>query len=164
MKHLPALNDSEVPGALGALLPGLGGAAMDMVQTVARAMSAVVDETSGAGGGSSGNQTHTDKFVWMKPFALDVNQDSNDGIPGYDADVSGLVLGADDQISAGVRGGWTIGYARTDMDGNDVYEGQSIDIDTYQVGLYARKEDGDVFTTGKVRFGWSNNDSERDIR
>src|SRR5205085_506458 len=39
----------------------------------------------------------------------------------------------------------------------------SLDIDTYQLGLYARKEDGDIFTTGKVRFGWNSNDSTRQV-
>jgi outer membrane autotransporter protein len=159
---ISTLPESQIPGALNALLPGLASAGIDIMPAIMRAMSGVVKEQSGQNGGSSGDPTQNDKFMWMKPFAVNVNQDSDGGVSGYDANIGGVVLGADDQISANTRAGWTIGYAQTNLDGNDAYNGQSLDMNTYQLGLYARKEDGDVFTTGKIRFGWNSNDSSRD--
>jgi len=161
---ISGLEDDQIPGALEELLPTLAGAGVDIVPTIATAMSNIVDMASGLGGRPAGDQTRTDKFVWMKPFALNVEQDTTGGVPGYDANIGGMVLGADDQISAATRAGWMLGYAQTSMDGNDGFNGQSLDIDTYQLGLYARKElEGDAYVSGKFQFGWNNNESERRI-
>jgi outer membrane autotransporter protein len=164
LNAISLLTPGEIPGALEQLVPSLAGAGIDIVPRISEAMTGAIDDLSGIGGSSSGDNTPTDKIAWMKPFAMNVNQDSDGGVPGYNADVSGLVLGMDDQISSDTRAGWNIGYARTDMNGIDGADNQSLDIDTYQLGLYARKElEGDVYTTGKAQFGWNNNDSTRDI-
>jgi outer membrane autotransporter protein len=159
-----ALPPSQIPGALAELVPIFAGAGIDILPTISQEMSGVIDIASGLGGGSSGDNTPTDKFVWMKPFALQSDQDTKDGVPGYTADIQGIMLGADDQISSDTRAGWNFGYAQTNADGKGDLSGQSLDINTYQLGLYARKElEGDAYATGKAQFGWNTSESSRDI-
>jgi outer membrane autotransporter protein len=164
LDNINSLPDSQIPGALEELLPTLAGAGLQILPTIGGAMSNVIDTNSGAGGSPSGDTPRGDRFVWMKPFAMTVNQDSENSVPGYDADIGGLVLGADDEISDGLRAGWSLGYARTNMDGNGGFNHQSLDIDTYQLGLYARKElESDAYATGKISFGYNDNESKRQI-
>lgn len=164
LDEITSLSGDELQGALEELLPTLAGAGLNILPTIGGAMSDVVDTNSGAGGSNSGDSNKTDKFVWMRPFALNINQDTQNGIAGYDANIAGLMLGADDNLSEDLRAGWSLGYARTDMNGNDEFDGQSLDIETWQLGLYARKElEGDAYATGKLQYGWNNNDSERDV-
>jgi outer membrane autotransporter protein len=158
------LPSDQIPGALAELVPVFAGAGIYILPTIANQMSDVIDTASGMGGGSGGDQTPTDRFLWMKPFALQSDQDKKDGVPGYTADIQGLMLGGDDQINSSTRVGWDFGFAQTNADGKEELSGQSLDIDTYQLGLYARKEiEVDTYLTGKIQFGWNRNESSRDI-
>lgn len=165
LNTITQLPEDEITGALEELVPSLAGAGLNILPTVAGVISDVVSDNSEAEGSSSGdNTTPSDKFVWMRPFAMNINQGTSGGVPGFDASITGLAVGANDKISADTRLGWSLAYARTNMDGNDGFDGQSLDIDTYQISLYERKElKSDAFTTGQIAFGWSDNDSKREI-
>jgi outer membrane autotransporter protein len=164
LDEILSLPSDQIPSALEELLPTLAGAGLNILPTIGGAMSGVIDAASGVSGSSSGDSTPNDKFVWMKPFVVNVNQGTQNSVPGYDANISGFLFGADDQLLNDIRAGWSLGYANTEMSGNDGFNGQSLDIDTYQLGLYAKKEfEGASYATGKFQFGWNNNESKREI-
>jgi outer membrane autotransporter protein len=159
-----ALPPGQLANRLAELVPELAGDGIHILPTVARIMSDEVDRSSGAGGSSSGDEERTDKFAWMKVFGTQADQDESDQVPGYVADIDGLILGIDDQISTDIRAGWAIGYAHTNADGKAALDGNSLDIDTYQLGLYAKKElDQNAYLKGQIQFAWNQHDEERDI-
>lgn len=85
-------------------------------------------ETRGAASGDG----VADGQVWIKPFTGKVEQDSVNGISGYDADTNGVVAG----IDASVSPAWRIGVALATAESDVQSRISSVDVDTLQATLY----------------------------
>ncbi len=99
--------------------------------------------------------------IWMMAVNQDAEQDSNQGVGGYDADGKGFSLGYDVQFNDD----WTIGTAVTyaNMDVETKGSSDKTSTDTYQLSLYSSWEKDDYFVDSSLNIGRNKNDSQRII-
>ncbi|NMY51222.1 autotransporter outer membrane beta-barrel domain-containing protein [Pseudomonas sp. WS 5011] len=116
-------------------------------------------------GMSSGDEFYGDRNVWLKPFGSWAGQDDRSGISGFDANTSGIVLGADGTVSDSTRVGVAFAYANSNIDGNSNVAPNSADVDMYQLlGYGSHSLDQNTELNFQVGIGQNNTQGKRDIR
>lgn len=130
-----------------------------------RGTSRVIRERQGQlQGRSSGEGFLGDEQLWMKAFGSWADQDERGGVPGYDADTSGLVLGSDATLSAVDRLGLAFAYARTDVNNDSRVARQSAKVDSFQAMLYGSHDLSEATVLDyQLDAGRHNNEGQRDI-
>lgn len=116
-------------------------------------------------GMSSGDEFYGDRKVWLKPFGSWAEQDDRGGVSGFDANTSGIVLGADGTVSDSTRVGVAFAYANSNIDGNSDVAPNSADVDIYQLlGYGSHSLDQNTELNFQVGIGQNNTQGKRDIR
>ncbi len=115
--------------------------------------------TQGLRGQSSGD-SFKDAGLWMKALGSQVEQDSRDGIEGYDADLSGLAIGADTKVTDQLTLGLAYSYLNSDISADG---GNQADIDGHAITLYSGYEQDAWFLDSSLTLGLNHNDSTRYI-
>lgn len=116
-------------------------------------------------GMSSGDEFYGDRNVWLKPFGSWAEQDDRSSISGFDANTSGIVLGADGTVSDSTRVGVAFAYANSNIDGNSNVAPNSADVDMYQLlGYGSHSLDQNTELNFQVGIGQNNTQGKRDIR
>lgn len=116
-------------------------------------------------GMSSGDEFYGDRNVWLKPFGSWAEQDDRSGVSGFDANTSGIVLGADGTVSDSTRVGVAFAYANSNIDGNSDVAPNSADVDIYQLlGYGSHSLDQNTELNFQVGIGQNNTQGKRDIR
>nr|VFJ94056.1 MAG: outer membrane autotransporter barrel domain-containing protein [Candidatus Kentron sp. LFY] len=113
-------------------------------------------------GVSSGDGAGMAPSSWVKTFGNWINQDSENGVGGYDADIYGFTAGMDAEVAKDFRLGVAFGYANADID-EDTVSGHgakngNADIDHYQVSIYGDYTDEKFYVEGML--GYAQNDHE----
>jgi outer membrane autotransporter protein len=98
---------------------------------------------------------------WMKAFGATSNQDMRDGFSGYDTNTSGLSLGADTRLKSDWVVGGAFTYAKTDVGLNDLRNGDSSDLDTYQLTGYASRDFGAWYLDAMLAYARQQFETER---
>lgn len=98
--------------------------------------------------------------AWVKVLNGDSNQNERGGISGYDADSSGIIIGADGKLNEQTTLGLAFSHVHTDVNGDN---GNDTDVDTNLLTGYAGWENGPVTVLGSLSYGKSENDSKRHI-
>ncbi|WP_150303033.1 autotransporter family protein [Pseudomonas saliphila] len=98
---------------------------------------------------------------WAKTFGNLANQGNINDNLGYDANTYGLVLGYDRPVAENTRAGVNIGYANSNIDGND--SSGETSIDSYQVTGYLNYTPGPWYVQGALTAGVDRYDGERQI-
>ncbi len=133
---VPLTNQQEVSNALSQALPLLTGgntaASRNTLDSINRQVQIRMDEMRGQ---ASGDAVLGDKHFWVKPFGTWTDQDSRQGVSGYDAETYGLALGVDGELNGALRLGLAFAYAKTDIDAKGGAS-QRADIDLYQLSAY----------------------------
>ncbi len=104
-----------------------------------------------------------DKGVWAQLVGNNTGQDERYNVPGYDADVLGLLIGRDHLFSDKLMVGAAMGYvhARADSRGPS---GSFLEIDRYQLTLYAGMNFEDpFFINGSVTLAYNDYENSRKI-
>jgi outer membrane autotransporter protein len=135
----------------------LGAASTRLASNRSGAQYASAGQTGFAAGDGS-----ADSSFWFKPFGNLVSQDSKGGVSGYDADTYGLAVGADTAVSDDVTVGAFVAYSSTDVDG-DGAGNSNVDINSYQVSLYADYTQADYYVEGMVGYARNDSDTTRSI-
>jgi outer membrane autotransporter protein len=86
--------------------------------------------------------------VWFKPFGSIANQNENQGVSGYDAKSWGAMLGAEHNLESLGTVGASFGYARSNLDPDNV--NSRVRLDTYKYSLYGTKN-----LMGQADFSWN---------
>ena len=121
---------AEVLESAGPALAGAQGfSARGASQGATNAISARLAELRGAASGDAFQQN----AVWIKPYLGMAEQDSVNGVDGYDVNTAGFVLGIDGDISDNWRVGVGVASALTDVEGDKA----DLDVETVQLALYA---------------------------
>ncbi|HLA29967.1 MAG TPA: autotransporter outer membrane beta-barrel domain-containing protein [Pseudomonas sp.] len=115
--------------------------------------SAYVDPAQLAGSGRYG--------FWMKAFGSTGNQNMRDGYSGYDASTSGLSLGADTRLKSDWVVGGAFTYAKTNVDLNDLRNGDNSDLDTYQLTGYASRDFGTWYLDAMLAYARQQFETQR---
>ncbi len=120
---------------------------------LADASSAYIDPAQLAGSGRYG--------FWIKAFGASSNQDMRDGYSGYDSNTSGLSLGADTRLESDWVVGGAFSYANTNVDLNDFRDGDSTELDTYQLSGYASRDFGVWYLDAMLAYARQQFDTQR---
>jgi outer membrane autotransporter protein len=157
--------EQEMSNAVSQTLP-LFTAGMNLAANSAlRGVSNVVrSRQASAQGRSSGDAFYGDEKLWLKPFGSWVEQDDRGGVAGYDANIHGLVIGADAAVSETDRLGLAFAYSRSDIDGNSAVSRQSGVVDSYQLVLFGSHNlDAATSFDYQLDVGHHNNEGQRHI-
>ncbi len=104
--------------------------------------------------------------LWLSPVYKSLESDSfdADGVDyGVDADLTGLVLGADFTAESGVRAGGYFNFGSASVDGQGVGDQVSNDADYFGLGLYAGMTFGQMSLVADAGFTQVSNDVEQNI-
>ena len=157
---------NEVGQAVSQLMPGFaGGGAQVALGLAGSSGSQVVSERmSGGQGLSSGDPLFKDRMVWAQPFYSWTDQNERKGVAGYTADSHGLALGADGKVNEQWRIGAALSLAKGEVDGDSPVTRNNLEINTYQVTLYATDQLSKATSLNlQAGFGVNDNDSSRHI-
>lgn len=108
-------------------------------------------------GFASGDSAGMAPNSWIKTFGNWVNQDTENGVNGYDADIYGFAAGMDAEVAKNVRMGLAFGYSNADVDGKGTSNAQA-DMDHYQVALYGDYTDEKFYIEGMLGYAQGDND------
>lgn len=129
-----ALNNLSGPAlstAISQTLPVLTGAAARVTNQTQRAFQHVVGMRL-----DDLRSTEPERRFWMRPFGGVFRQDNFDGVPGYRAKGGGLAAGIDRSISSGLSVGSAFAVSSSSVTGSDDAVPNTLDIRSYQAGLY----------------------------
>ncbi|WP_167376707.1 autotransporter outer membrane beta-barrel domain-containing protein [Pseudomonas guineae] len=99
--------------------------------------------------------------LWMKAFGSSSNQDIRDGYSGYDANTSGFSLGADTRLKNDWIVGGALTYAKTNVGLNDLRNGDSSDLNTYQFTGYASRDFGPWYLDAMLAYARQEFETQR---
>lgn len=130
-----ALNTAPDAAAAASIVqqmgPALSGAVSRAVFAAGSGIGALIDARRDETGAASGDAV-AQNGVWLKTFIGSAEQETVNGIDGFDADNAGFVLGIDGNVSDSWRVGVAVASAQTDADAPS----SSLEIDTLQFTLY----------------------------
>lgn len=157
--------EDEVSDAVSQTLPLLTASADAAIENTLHGVNRIVlARQEAARGLSSGDDFFVDKNIWIKPFGSWADQDDRKGVSGFDADVYGLIGGADAEINSSNRLGVAFAYANSDVDSNSSVAPNSADIDSYQFILYGSHAfDERTEANFQADLGFHNTDGRREI-
>ncbi|WP_186300432.1 autotransporter outer membrane beta-barrel domain-containing protein [Denitromonas ohlonensis] len=81
---------------------------------------------------------------------------------GFEANTSGLTIGADARLSNEWIAGGAFSYGHTDLSQQDYRNGDSSDIDTYQFTAYAGRDFGAWYVDGMLGYAQQQYETKRD--
>ena len=144
------------------LIPGAN--AQTLMSTMHEAAHVVQSHLSEAKGSASGDSMLTDRHFWFKPFGSWADQDSRNGVAGYDARSYGGLFGVDAALNDANLLGFALGYSHSRLDSNSNIAPQDATIKHYQAILYGTHSiDDRTEINYQADLGLSRNDGERDI-
>lgn len=102
--------------------------------------------------------------AWLQIIGMDTWQYERDAVPGYHADMLGLLIGRDHQINDSLFIGIAGGYQQTDVDTKGL-SGSYLDVKRYNATLYGRFDFSDwpVFVNLALTLALNNYDNNRYI-
>lgn len=116
------------------------------------------DRSSSQRAGANSGDALADTGIWMHALTSKANQDTRDGVEGYDADTSGFALGADGKLNDEMTVGLAYSHLTTDID-SDPYS--KVDSSSNSVTAYGNWARDAWFVDSSVIYGASENDSKR---
>ncbi len=104
-----------------------------------------------------------DKGVWIQLLGNNTGQHERYGVPGYDADVIGLLIGRDHIFSDSLMIGAAMGYVHADVESRN-FSGSFLDVKRFQGTLYAGFTFEDPwFINGSLTLAYNDYDNNRKI-
>lgn len=116
------------------------------------------DGMTGVAAGASANGVS----MWFQGYGQSAQQDTRQGIKGYDADTLGAAVGVDSttMISDGVLG-VSVSYGNTNIDGKNVNTTDT-ELDNYGITFYGSRDLGNnMFMNGQIGYAFNNIESAR---
>ncbi len=128
------LGGAALSTAISQTLPILAGAGAQATYATQRALQQVVMTRLDAIHGA--DAPGTERNVWLRPFGAFADQGSLDGVPGYSTSGGGVAAGIDRVLSPDFVLGGVFAYSYTSITGSNDAVPNSLDISTYQLGVY----------------------------
>jgi outer membrane autotransporter protein len=118
-------------------LPVLAGASSMVAAQAQTAFNEVMQSRqSQLRGMSTGEQFAGNRDAWGKAFGGWANQGDINNVSGYKVDGGGSALGVDKQLSTKSNIGFALAYAYSDVKSNSSVAPSSVNVSSYQLGLY----------------------------
>ncbi|MDZ5601178.1 autotransporter outer membrane beta-barrel domain-containing protein [Pseudomonas sp. RP23018S] len=119
---------------------------------------AIQHRASAARSGLSSGDGVADTGVWVQALSSDADQDRRHGVAGYDANTSGIAVGADGKLNADTTVGLAYSYLNSNVK-SDL--GHKTDVNGHAVTLYGNWTHDNVFVDTSLMYGWNDNESKR---
>jgi outer membrane autotransporter protein len=104
-----------------------------------------------------------DQNLWFRPYGTKGTQDDQNGIPGYDIDTYGIVIGYDNNVTADWNIGAAFAYSNADIKSKGPLN-DKVSTDYYQGAIYGYWLGSEhTFIDLMAIYGSSSNDSQRDL-
>jgi len=157
--------EQAVSDAVSQTLPLLiGGSTMATQNALSSINHIVQTRIENKRGLASGDDVYSNRNVWVKPFGSWGDQDSRNGVSGYETETYGLVGGIDGDIAPAFQLGGALAYAKIDIDGDATLASQSADIDVFEIIGYGNYQINDRTNfTFQAGFGHNSNEGRRQI-
>ncbi|MCY0386821.1 autotransporter domain-containing protein [Robbsia sp. Bb-Pol-6] len=155
----------QVSAAVKQTLPALDGTVAQSVTTTLNQVSRVVQaRQEEAPGLLAGDSYLSDKHMWVRPFGSWAKQNADNGASGFTSNTSGIVMGADADVSPHDRIGAAFAYAHVHASADDSDAPQSAATDTYQGILYGSHSlDAVTDIHWQANGGYNSTDARRTI-
>ncbi|MCC2638922.1 MAG: outer rane autotransporter [Moraxellaceae bacterium] len=127
-----AADAAAAADALESVGPGLPGAAAAALRSMSAGASLAISARQGEIRGAAAGDAFTQNALWLKPFIGQADQDSVDGVDGYDVDGTGFVIGLDGDVSESWRLGVAVASGQGEVGGDKV----ALDVSSTQLSLY----------------------------
>lgn len=158
-------DNPSISKAASQTLPLLSGGGVAAASTALLAVNRVVQSRiEGNTGISSGEDFYGDRHLWLKPFGSWANQSDQNGVAGYSAQIAGMAVGMDRQISDNALLGISVAYAKANVTGNSSTAPARQSSDIYVLigyGSYKLPSGAELSWQGDI--GHNKNDGKRDI-
>lgn len=161
---LADLNSVEqIADAFEQQMPALSGQSADAAEVAARTVAGAIQSRMNERAGlSSGDGLFSDLNIWSKFVGNSAEQSSIDGFAGYESDGSGILLGADGQISKYLSLGVAFAQYTTDASGLAYSQNSMVEQDSFQTSVYANWDFlPEYYGQGVVSYADTENRSER---
>jgi outer membrane autotransporter protein len=134
---LDGLSGQAQANAVAQTLPVLAGASSMVTSQNQNAFNQVMRSRQAVlSGMSSGEEFAGNRDVWGKAFGNWANQGDLNNVSGYSVDGGGIAFGFDKQLSTKSNLGISLAYAYSSVSSNSSAAPSSVDINSYQLGLY----------------------------
>lgn len=101
--------------------------------------------------------------VWGKLYGVKAEQDPSDGYAGHESDGWGVAAGVDGAMGEGMLVGAAINYANRSVDWRDQLAGNSDEVDSTQLTVYASHVvTNSAYLDGALSYAWHSFDTSRD--
>ncbi|NCD11665.1 MAG: autotransporter domain-containing protein [Epsilonproteobacteria bacterium] len=158
--------DAQVAQAVASTTPTNTASTAGAATQIANGIQGIVEQRQGlnmGGGMNSGEDLFAEKTFWFKPYGSWGNQDSKNGVSGFDLDAYGAGLGFDGEYAKDARLGFALFYtdARVKVDSS----AQRSDLDVYTALLYGMFPviDNQTKIMYQAGYSWQKTDSSRYI-
>lgn len=141
---------SQVKKGLKELAPGNSQQILSLSQSINYLITNITNKHLEETGMSSGDE-RLNSSLWAKAVYTSSKQDGTSSQDGFDADTSGLVLGADKKISENTLLG--LGYAYTKTDAN--IENKNVDIDGHSFFVYGSYKPNNWYINALASYGYN---------
>lgn len=112
--------------------------------------------SSSSEGMSSGDNGLENGAMWVQGL---INKSKLDTDNGFDADSSGIAMGAEKYINSNVKAGVGYAYTKTDIDGFM----RQTDVDTHTAIAYGEYKPSNWFVNGIATYGWSDYSEKKNV-
>ena len=153
-------DDEQVARTAEQLVPQVNGAALQAATSLNETASFNANQRTQGLRGASAGDAFVERGLWLKALGSKLNQDARDGIEGYDADLSGLAIGADGKLTDQLILGLSYSYLNSAIKADG---GNKNDIDGHAITLYSGYEQDAWFVDSSLTLGLNHNDSTRVI-
>ncbi|KZN20676.1 MULTISPECIES: autotransporter domain-containing protein [Pseudomonas] len=141
------------------LAPDVNGGAFSAASSASSLASNAVASRARSVGANSGDVL-TNTGAWIKVLSADASQGTRNQISGFDADSSGVIIGADGKLNDFTTLGVAYSYVQSDVKSNN---GNKTDVHTSAFTGYGGWEKGPIDVYGSITYGLSKNESKRYI-
>lgn len=134
--RLTALSADELPAAMAQLVPSLSGASEQAGVNALRSMNKIIQSRMESNQGLSAGNAASERYLWVRAFGTQGDQNSQGDVAGFKATTGGIVLGGDAPVNDKLRTGLAFTYARTDIGSRGNGAPSNLDVDTYELVHY----------------------------
>ena len=157
-------SDSATANTVGSQLSPIGVASANFLVSAvsSHAAASVVHSRLGQiRGGMSSGDAALDSTVWMQMFGSHINQGERDGLSGYHANFSGLMIGADRPVGDRWQAGAALSYSTSSLKELGAYQGSSVDSQAFGIHGYAGYDADNWYLDLDASIGKAHYDSQR---
>ena len=115
--------------------------------------------STGGEGMSSGDNVFERAAMWVQGLFNHSKLDDTSKAYGFDADSSGVAMGAEKYVTEDTKVGLGYAYTNTDIDGFM----RSTDVDTHTAFVYGEYKPSNWYVNSIVSYGWSDYDESKNV-